>query len=116
MTEAKKPSKSRYSFSIVSGFRTDLTPTSRHENNTGTSLAFGTKVESNKNRIVVRQVRQVLYWPDRREHDVDNIKDLLDALIGILRKDDGQIEDLLIRKYYEKKEPRVELELFRLIF
>jgi crossover junction endodeoxyribonuclease RusA len=55
-----------------------------------------------------------LYWPDRRKHDVDNIKSLLDALTGILWLDDGQIEDLRVRKYYDKKAPRVELELFEL--
>jgi Holliday junction resolvase RusA-like endonuclease len=54
-------------------------------------------------------VKLALYWPDRRKHDVDNIKGFLDALTGILWEDDGQITDLHITKAYDKKEPRAEL-------
>lgn len=43
-----------------------------------------------------------LTWPTRRNHDVDNIKSLLDCLKGILWVDDGQIVDLRITKRYEK--------------
>ncbi len=43
-----------------------------------------------------------LTWPTRRNHDVDNIKSLLDALKGILWVDDSQIVDLRITKRYEK--------------
>lgn len=50
-----------------------------------------------------------LFWPDKRKHDVDNIKGLLDALTGIVWEDDGQIVDLHIRKHYDPKSPRVEL-------
>ena len=50
-----------------------------------------------------------LYWPDRRNHDVDNIKALLDALTGILWEDDGQIADLHLSKHVDAKKPRVEL-------
>lgn len=53
-----------------------------------------------------------LYWPDLRRHDVDNIKGLLDSLSGILYEDDSQIQDLRIRKYLDKKNPRVELRIF----
>lgn len=52
-----------------------------------------------------------LYWGDKRKHDTDNIKILLDAFTGILYEDDGQIEDLHIRKYYEKENPRVEISV-----
>jgi len=52
-----------------------------------------------------------LHWPDRRKHDIDNIKVLLDALSGIVWDDDGQIVDLHIRKHYDKEQPRVELEV-----
>lgn len=51
-----------------------------------------------------------LYWPTKRNHDVDNIKGLLDAMKGILWVDDGQIVDLHIRKAYDPKNPRVELD------
>jgi Holliday junction resolvase RusA-like endonuclease len=55
------------------------------------------------------KVSVALYWPDRRKHDVDNIKVLLDALTGIAWLDDGQIEDLRITKAYDKEKPRVEI-------
>jgi Holliday junction resolvase RusA-like endonuclease len=55
-----------------------------------------------------------LYWPDKRNRDIDNIKGLLDSLTGILWEDDGLIEDLHIRKFRDKARPRVELELFAL--
>lgn len=55
-----------------------------------------------------------LYWPDRRKHDVDNIKTLLDSLNGIVWDDDGQIADLHTRKHYDKAKPRVEMIVTRL--
>lgn len=56
-------------------------------------------------------VRIDLYWPDRRTHDVDNIKGFLDALTGILWVDDSQIIDLRVTKAVDRDRPRVELEL-----
>ncbi|MCR2833459.1 RusA family crossover junction endodeoxyribonuclease [Qipengyuania sp. RS5-5] len=50
-----------------------------------------------------------LYWPDRRKHDIDNIKVLLDALTGILWVDDGQIVELSLTKRYDKENPGVML-------
>lgn len=50
-----------------------------------------------------------LYWPTRRNHDIDNIKTLLDTLNGIVWIDDGQIIDLHTRKFYDKAKPRVEM-------
>lgn len=43
-----------------------------------------------------------LCWPTRRNHDVDNIKSLLDSMKGILWVDDGQITRLTVEKRYEK--------------
>jgi len=43
-----------------------------------------------------------LRWGTRRNHDVDNIKSLLDAMTGILWEDDGQITDLRVTKSYHK--------------
>jgi Holliday junction resolvase RusA-like endonuclease len=54
-------------------------------------------------------VSVALFWPDRRKHDVDNIKVLLDALTGIAWEDDGQIVELHTSKAYDKAKPRVEL-------
>ena len=50
-----------------------------------------------------------LYWPDKRKHDIDNIKSLLDACTGILWLDDSQITDLHLRKSFDKQNPRVEM-------
>lgn len=51
-----------------------------------------------------------LFWPTRRNHDLDNIKSLLDACTGILWEDDGQVVDLHVHKEFSKENPRVEIE------
>lgn len=50
-----------------------------------------------------------LTWPTRRNHDVDNIKSLLDSMKGILWIDDGQITRLVTEKAYEKGVSRVDI-------
>jgi Holliday junction resolvase RusA-like endonuclease len=55
-----------------------------------------------------------LYWGDRRKHDIDNIKALLDALTGIIWIDDGQIIDLHITKAYDKADPHVDMSVQQL--
>lgn len=50
-----------------------------------------------------------LFWPTRRNHDIENLKGLFDAMSGILYEDDGQICDLRIRKHFDKVSPRVEM-------
>lgn len=50
-----------------------------------------------------------LFWPDKRRHDVDNIKALLDSLSGIIYKDDSQIQHLVVKKAVDKERPRVEI-------
>ena len=52
-----------------------------------------------------------IYWPDKRKHDADNVKALLDSATGILWLDDSQITDLHSRKRYDKTNPRVELSV-----
>lgn len=52
-----------------------------------------------------------LYWPTLRNHDLDNIKGLLDACTGILWLDDGQVTDLHITKAYDKGNGRVEMSV-----
>lgn len=54
-------------------------------------------------------VKIELYWPTRANHDIDNIKMLLDALTGILWVDDGQITELHVTKQYDKGNGRVLL-------
>ena len=53
-------------------------------------------------------VEVIAYFADKRKHDVDNLcKATLDSLTGILWKDDGQITDLIVRKRFDKKNPRL---------
>lgn len=59
-------------------------------------------------------VEITLFWKDKRRHDVDNIKGLLDALTGILWEDDNQIEQLMIMKAVDKENPHVELRVWPL--
>lgn len=51
------------------------------------------------------------WWPDKRNHDIDNIKGLLDALTGILWEDDGQIVELHLTKGIDATNPRVEISI-----
>lgn len=51
-----------------------------------------------------------VYWPTKRNHDIDNpVKSLLDSMSGILYEDDQQITELHLKKSYDKANPRVEL-------
>jgi len=54
-----------------------------------------------------------MHWPTARNHDVDNIKTLLDSLTGIVWQDDGQIVDLHLTKSIDRKRPRVEMSITR---
>ncbi len=51
-----------------------------------------------------------LVFGDKRKRDIDNYNKLmLDTCTGILWEDDSQIVSLLINKFYEKGNPRIEL-------
>lgn len=57
-------------------------------------------------------LRVELFFGDKRVRDIDNYnKLLLDACTGVLWDDDKQIQSLLIVKNYDKKNPRIELDL-----
>lgn len=56
-----------------------------------------------------------LYWPTRRNHDLDNIKALLDACSGILWLDDGQIVDLHTKKGFDKANPRLVMTVEKVV-
>ncbi len=60
-------------------------------------------------------VEVLLFWPTRANHDVDNIKALLDALTGIVWDDDGQIQSLLTVKAVDRENPRVEMTVRELV-
>jgi len=52
------------------------------------------------------------YFWDKRKHDIDNYnKIVLDSLSGVIYEDDEQIQELHIYKYYDKKNPRIELNI-----
>ena len=54
------------------------------------------------------EVRIDLYFPDRRRRDGDNIKALLDAMTGVLWKDDSLIEAHMVRKHIVRgKDPKI---------
>ncbi len=53
-----------------------------------------------------------LFFGDKRVRDIDNYnKILLDALTGIVWKDDRQIQKMTVEKFYDKENPRIELEI-----
>lgn len=50
------------------------------------------------------------YFKDKLRRDLDNfLKIILDSCTGMLWKDDSQIIELILRKFIDKKNPRVEL-------
>ena len=51
-----------------------------------------------------------LYFQDKRRRDWDNYhKIAMDALEGIVFEDDRQIQDVHVRKYLDKDNPRIEI-------
>ncbi len=50
------------------------------------------------------------YFKDKLRRDLDNFnKIILDSCTGMLWKDDSQIIELVLRKFVDKQNPRVEL-------
>lgn len=57
-------------------------------------------------------LRVELFFGVNRKYDIDNYNKLiLDALTGIVFEDDSQIVSLLIIKNFDKKNPRVEIDI-----
>ena len=53
-----------------------------------------------------------LYFGTKRRQDIDNFNKILyDALSGIVWADDSQITFVMTEKLYDKKNPRIEVEL-----
>ena len=58
------------------------------------------------------EMKLVFYHGDKRSRDIDNYNKLiLDSMSGIIYNDDKQIRRLLIEMYYDKLNPRVEIEI-----
>jgi len=54
-----------------------------------------------------------LYFGDKRVRDIDNYNKLiLDALSGLVFEDDKQIQELNIKKFYDKENPRCKIEIY----
>jgi len=61
------------------------------------------------------EVNMKLYFKDKRKRDIDNFNKLiLDAGTGILWEDDSQIQKLVIEKFIDKNNPRIELTVSRI--
>lgn len=59
------------------------------------------------------KIRAYLYFWDKRKRDIDNYNKLwLDALSWIIYEDDKQVIELHIIKWYDKENPRIELEIY----
>lgn len=53
-----------------------------------------------------------LYFKRGGKHDIDNFgKILLDSLTGIVWVDDSQIEQMIVSKFIDKSNPRIEIDI-----
>ena len=70
-------------------------------------VQYGTKPLSGDLKLTVGY-----FWGDRRIRDIDNFSKLwMDAGTGYVWVDDSQIQELTLKKFYDKKFPRVEIEI-----
>lgn len=61
----------------------------------------------------VISVEVVLYFWDKRKRDIDNYNKLwMDALSWVIYDDDKQIKEMLIRKEYDKENPRIDIKIW----
>lgn len=57
-----------------------------------------------------------IYFATKRKADWDNFHKLsMDALTGIVWVDDSQIQKATVEKFYDKENPRIELEVSELV-
>lgn len=55
-----------------------------------------------------------LYFWDKRKRDLDNYnKIILDSMTWIVYNDDSQIKKLTLEKFYDKENPRVEINILK---
>lgn len=51
-----------------------------------------------------------LYFPDKRRRDIDNpLKSILDAMNGVIYKDDSQVFRIFVEKDIDRDDPRIEV-------
>lgn len=77
------------------------------------AIAWEAKVQMTSKMLLKGPIKATvrLFWPDRRNHDIENLKALFDSLSGIAYEDDGQIQELHIFKSISKLDPRTEIEV-----
>lgn len=52
------------------------------------------------------------FFSDKKRRDIDNFhKILLDSMSGIVWKDDSQIEEMRVKKFIDKDNPRIEVKV-----
>lgn len=76
-----------------------------------TAIACEAKTEMKGQKMYTGPIRVELYlfFPTKQRRDLDNVKALIDAMTGVCWEDDSQIYELVIRKYHDKENPRVEV-------
>ena len=63
------------------------------------------------------QVKMIIdiYYHLNRKYDWDNFHKLsMDSLTGICYEDDSRIQEALVRKHYDKENPRIDIQLSKL--
>jgi len=56
-----------------------------------------------------------LYFGDKRKRDWDNFHKLsMDAMSGIVWDDDSQVLEAVVKKEYDKKNPRIEINIIKI--
>lgn len=75
------------------------------------AIAWEAKAEMKGQKMYTGPIRVelYLYFPTKQRRDLDNVKALIDAMTGVCWEDDSQIYELVIRKYHDKENPRVEV-------
>lgn len=58
------------------------------------------------------EIEIVLYFKTEAKHDIDNYgKILLDSLTGIVWNDDKQVVSMSVKKFVDRKNPRIEIKI-----
>lgn len=58
------------------------------------------------------EIQVQLYFGNKRKNDIDNFNKILyDSLTGIVWVDDSQIVKVTTEKLYDKKDPRIEINI-----
>ncbi len=71
---------------------------------------FKKKILTGELEVIIR-----FYFGTKRKYDWDNFHKLsMDALTGIVWADDSQIQRATVEKFYDKQNPRIEIEVFEL--